>query len=180
MRKLSEGELGELMAAVPVFEDYESWLKVIGGCLALVEGDEVLAERLLQNWQAEDRPGAYRAKLRSFRGGSRGAGWLVNLAKAGGWQWPKEEREAPKKPLTVSKPLKIRDGLPKFYSDGAFYEAENAKGFPVTIWVPAELVGGINAGDVVICHGRGTKRELKDRTVQWTFWAKKVEKEIKD
>lgn len=174
MRKLSENEMRGLMARVPVFEDYESWLKTIAGCLALTDGDAVLAERLLQEWQPEDREGTYRAKLRSFRGGSRGAGWLVNQAKSCGWEFPREERQ-PKQPLTVSKPLTIRNGLPKFYSDGAFYEAENANGVGVTVWVPAEFVGDIDQGDTIVCHGRGTKRELKDKTIQWTFWAKKVE-----
>jgi len=178
MRTLSENELRGLMSHVPQYEDYATWLKVIAGTLELVGGNEALAESLLNEWQAENRSGLYRQKLRSFRGGSHGAGWLVNEAKRGGWEWPKQviKDERLKVKDTVTKPLTIRSSLPKFYCDGAFFSAENENGFPLTIWVPAEYVGELNAGDVVICHGRGTKRELNRGGVEWTFWSKKVEK----
>ena len=185
MRNLSESELAALLSYVPQYEDYATWLKVIAGTLALVDGNEVLAETLLNGWQAENRPGLYRQKLRSFRGGSRGAGWLVNEAKACGWDWPKREikDERLKIKETVSKPLTIRSGERRWFRDGAFVDAQNAEGIRLSIWVPAEYVGSVGPGDAVICRGRGTKCvDENGRAVHWTFWARSLEKvkEIKD
>lgn len=179
-KPLTETEMRGLLAKVPEFDDYETWLKVIAGTLALCGGNESTAESLLQGWQAEDRAGLYRQKLRSFRGRAGSAGWLVNEAKRNGWEYPKPERAAgtpTAKPLTESRPLRITSNLPRFFKDGAFFSVENvATRAALDIWVPAEMVGELYEGDVVVCRGSATKHVLRDGTARWTFWAKETEK----
>lgn len=179
-KPLTESEVRGLLAKVPAFDDYETWLKVIAGTLALCGGNEAAAESLLQGWQAEDRGGLYRQKLRSFRGRAVAAGWLVNEAKRNGWEYPKPARAAgtpTAKPQTESRPLRITSNLPRFFKDGAFFSAENAKTrAALDIWVPAELVGELYEGDVVVCRGSATKHVNRLGGTKWTFWAKEVEK----